>query len=153
MKKITSEDVLTKDIMDLILPIDEVAHVQSMNPLEHALLVLMKTGYSAIPVLDKDTQLEGVISKTMILNGVVGIERIEYEKLSEYTVEKVMNTKVPVLKTTDNLLTAIKMLINETFICVENEAGIVQGILPRSTILKYLNHYLRGLGHDIVQQP
>lgn len=153
MRKITGEDVLRKNFMDLILPIEEVAHVQSVNPLEHALLVLMKAGYSAVPVLDKDTRLEGVISQTMILNSILGIERIEYEKLSDNTVGKVMDTQVPVLKTSDDLLTAIKMLINRIFICVEDDDGIVQGVLPRSTILKYLNHYLRDLSYDIIQQP
>ncbi|HEX6923282.1 MAG TPA: CBS domain-containing protein, partial [Bacillales bacterium] len=43
MKKI--EDIY-KPIADWVIPADKVAHVQIGNPLEHALLVLIKTGYS-----------------------------------------------------------------------------------------------------------
>ena len=147
MAKITTEDVLQKNIMDLIIPSDVVAHVQTGNPLEHALLVLVKTGYSAVPVLDTSDKLKGVISKTMILNDIFGIERIEFEKLSERKVEQVMNDNIPVLKSNDDLLSAIKLSIDHTFLCVEDADGLFKGILPRSALLKYLNHYLRDQKH------
>ena len=152
LKRITTEDVLNKNILDLIIPADEVAHVQSINPLEHALLVLMRTGYSAIPVLDKDSKLQGIISKTLILNNIVGIERIEYEKLSERTVEQVMRQNMPVLKMNDDFLEAIKLSIDQAFVCVEDQEGTFQGILPRSHLLKYLNHYLRDARHSLAKQ-
>ncbi|MBM7645703.1 putative transcriptional regulator [Scopulibacillus daqui] len=143
MKKLTIEDVLNKDIMDLIIPSDQVAHVQVDNPLEHALLVLVKTGYSAIPVLDASYKLRGIVSKTLILDFILGIERIEFEKLSDHRVSEVMKTSMPILKTDDPFIEAVKLSINETFLCVEDENHIFQGILPRSALLKFLNHYLR----------
>ena len=150
MRRLTTEAVLKKDIMELIIPADMVANVQTTNPLEHALLVLVKTGYSAVPVLDTAYRLQGVISKTMILNDILGIERIEFEKLSERKVEEVMNRDIPVLKVDDDFLTAIKLSIDQTFLCVEDHEGNFKGILPRSAILKFLNHYLRDLSHTAV---
>ncbi|WP_341539793.1 cyclic-di-AMP-binding protein CbpB [Scopulibacillus darangshiensis] len=143
MKKVTMDDVLNKDIMELIIPGDKVAHVQVDNPLEHALLVLVKTGYSAIPVLDPSYKLRGVVSKTLILDSIFGMERIEFEKLSEHKVWEVMNDTPPVLKTNESFLDAIKLSIDHTFLCVEDQYGAYQGILTRSALLKYLNHYLR----------
>ncbi|GGH74109.1 CBS domain-containing protein [Pullulanibacillus pueri] len=153
MKKMTSEDVFKKNIMELVIPADKVAHVQSINPLEHALLVLMKTGYSAIPVLDRDSRLQGVISKTLILNNIVGIERIEYEKLGERIVESAMKKNPPLLRVGDDLLSAIKLSIDHAFICIEDDKGIFQGILPRSSLLKFLNHYLRDISRSVTDQP
>ena len=150
LAKITTEDVLRKNIMDLIIPSDVVAHVQTNNPLEHALLVLVKTGYSAVPVLDTSYRLKGVISKTMILNDIFGIERIEFEKLSERKVEQVMNANIPILKENDDFLIAIKRAIDHTFLCVEDMDGYFKGILPRSAILKFINHYLRDQQHATV---
>ncbi len=48
------EDKELKDltVQDLMIPSEKVAHVQLNNPLEHALLVLVKSGYYAVPVLD-----------------------------------------------------------------------------------------------------
>jgi len=147
MARLTTEDVLNKDIMDLIIPSDVVAHVQTINPLEHALLVLVKTGYSAVPVLDIDNKLKGIISKTMILNNIFGIERIEFEKLSERKVQEVMKADIPILKVHDDFLTALKLSIDQTFLCVEDEEGFFKGILPRSALLKYLNHFLQDQKH------
>lgn len=136
--------------MDLIIPDEKVALVQTNNPLEHALLVLVKSGYSAIPVLDTKNKLQGIVSKTLILNKIFGIERIEFEKLSEYKVRDVMKTALPLVKPTDSFLSVMKLAINEPFICVVDDEGYFKGILPRSTLLKFLNHYLRDLSHEVL---
>src|SRR5699024_12871918 len=78
------------------LPISEkVAHVQVNNPLEHALLILVKSGYSAVPVLDSSYKLAGTIGKTRILNQVLGLERFEMEQLSNMQVHEAMNSDIP----------------------------------------------------------
>lgn len=150
MKKITINDVISKDINDLIISSDAVAHVQTENPLEHALLVLIKTGYSAVPVLDSSYRLKGIISKTIILDFILGIERIETEKLGSHKVEEVMKRDVPLLKEGDDFLKAMKLAINHPFLCYELKDGYFGGILPRSSILKFLNHYLRDHSHESV---
>jgi len=53
-------------VSDLMISSEKVAHVQINNPLEHALLVLVKSGYSAVPVLDASSKLVGTIGKTII---------------------------------------------------------------------------------------
>src|SRR5690625_4046318 len=82
---------------DLMIPAEKVAHVQLNNPLEHALLVLIKSGYSAVPVLDTSFKLVGTIGKTAILNQILGLERIEVEKLSEIQVHEVMKDDITIL--------------------------------------------------------
>src|SRR5699024_2116841 len=88
----TREDKQLDDIIveDLMIPSEKVAHVQLNNPLEHALLVLVKSGYFAVPVLDASYKLAGSISKTVILDQILGLERFEVEKLSELKVQEVM---------------------------------------------------------------
>src|SRR5699024_4067202 len=78
-------------VIEIMISSEKVAHVQSYNPLEHALLVLVKSGYSAVPVLDKDYKLVGIISKTLILDEILGLERFETEKLNDLKVIDVMN--------------------------------------------------------------
>lgn len=150
VKKITTSDVINKDIKELVISSDVVAHVQTENPLEHALLVLIKTGYSAVPVLDSSSRLRGIISKTIILDFILGIERIEFEKLSEHKVEEVMRCDVPLIRENDDFLNALKLSINHPFLCYEDHNGYFGGILPRSSLLKFLNHYLRDRSHDAV---
>ncbi|OOE00529.1 hypothetical protein BO219_12720 [Anoxybacillus kestanbolensis] len=126
-------------LVELMIPSDKVAHVQVGNHLEHALLVLTRTGYSAIPVLDMTYKLQGLISMTMIMDAILGIERIEFERLETMTVEQVMQKNMPRLHVNDSFLKALKLLIDHPFVCVENDDGYFVGIVTRREILKRFN--------------
>jgi predicted transcriptional regulator len=113
--------------------------------LDHALLVLTKTGYSAIPVLDTSYKLHGLIGMTMIMDALLGLERIEFERLETMKVEEVMNRNIPRLQLDDSLLKALGLIVNHPFVCVENENGYFEGIFTRREILKQFNKQLRRL--------
>jgi predicted transcriptional regulator len=136
-------DFLRTDLDELIIPGERVAHVQLGNPIEHALLVLIKSGYSAIPVLGPNFKLHGLISKSMILDSILGIERIEFEKLSDYKVEDVMNKDIPTLKNTDMFVKGLSLSVDHPFLCVEDDNGVFTGILTRRAILKLVTQYVK----------
>lgn len=126
-------------VEELIIPAEKVAHVQVGNPLEHALLVLVKSGYSAVPVLDTSFKLKGTIGKTVILEEILGLERFEMERLPDIRVHEVMHTDIPCLNRDDSILTALKAVIDHPFVCVADQEGYFDGILTRRAILKQLN--------------
>ncbi|MFD1168405.1 cyclic-di-AMP-binding protein CbpB [Oceanobacillus caeni] len=134
------EDRRLSDISvgDLMISSEKVARVQVNNPLEHALLVLVKSGYSAVPVLDTSYKLVGIISKTAILNQILGMERFEIEKLSELKVKEAMNDNLLTLKKENNLLDGLNATIDHAFICVVDKDNYFDGILTRRAILKQL---------------
>jgi predicted transcriptional regulator len=138
-----SGEFLQLKINDLMIPSERVAHVQIGNNLEHALLVLTKSGYTAIPVLDPHYKLHGLISTPILMESILGLERIEFEKLEEKHVEEIMNKTVPRVKTNEPLELCLELLINHPFLCIETEDGFFEGILPRSTVLNQLNHHLK----------
>lgn len=126
-------------VKDLLISSEKVAHVQVDNSLEHALLVLIKSGYSSIPVLDAAYKLQGLISTAMILDRILGLERIEFEKLDNMKVKEVMNSNIPRLQLYTTFPEALNAVINHPFICIENEEGYFEGILTRRAILKLLS--------------
>lgn len=83
MISLHSEEFLGFNISDFMIPSERVAHVQVGNSLEHALLVLTKSGYTAIPVLDPQYKLQGLISTPIIMDSILGLERIEFEQLEK----------------------------------------------------------------------
>ncbi|MEI4828999.1 cyclic-di-AMP-binding protein CbpB [Bacillus sp. FJAT-53711] len=143
MISIPKEEFQQVFVKDLMISSEKVAHVQIGNNLEHALLVLVKSGYSAIPVLDPMYKLHGLVSTAMILDGILGLERIEFEKLEDMKVESVMNGDIPRLKLQDSFAKALEITIDHPFVCVENEEGYFEGILTRRAILKLLNKMVR----------
>ena len=148
MISLHSGEFLEISITEFMIPSERVAHVQIGNNLEHALLVLTKSGYSAIPVLDPHYKLHGLISTPIIMDSILGLERIEFEKLEEKKVEEVMKKVVPRVKTNESIPTCLELLINHPFLCIESEDGLFEGILPRSTILNHLNKFTRKLNKN-----
>ncbi|OEH94258.1 cyclic-di-AMP-binding protein CbpB [Bacillus solimangrovi] len=130
------------NLEDLLISADKVAHVQVGNTLEHALLVLVKSGYTAVPVLDSAFKLHGLISKNIILDSLLGVERIETEKLAEYNVEEVMDTNIPQVTLNHTFIKVLGMSINHPFICVVDEEGAFEGIITRRVILKLVIRHL-----------
>ncbi|GKU82321.1 cyclic-di-AMP-binding protein CbpB [Niallia sp. NCCP-28] len=142
MIRIHSDEFLDSTLKDLMIPSERVAHVQMGNNLEHALLVLTKSGYTAVPVLDPTFKLHGLITTPIILDKIMGLSRIEFEKLETIKVQEVMNTVLPRVKSSQSVLDALHLLVDHPFICVEDDAFIFEGILTRRTILQRLNNQL-----------
>ncbi|MHA6252042.1 cyclic-di-AMP-binding protein CbpB [Oceanobacillus sp. CAU 1775] len=136
MSTMQEKQIQNISIEELMISSEKVAHVQLNNPLEHALLVLIKSGYAAVPVLDSSYKLAGIIGKTVILNEILGLERIEFEKLSNMQVHEVMNTDIPRVTKDESLIDGLNAVIDHAFACVVDEDGFFDGILTRRAILK-----------------
>lgn len=143
MISIDGQQFFEHKVEEVIISSEKVAHVQIGNSLEHALLVLTKSGYSSIPVLNPKFQLQGLVSTAMILDGILGLERIEFERLSEMKVEEVMGKEIPLLYTTDTLARGLELVIDHPFVCVVDEENTFEGILTRRVILKQLSKNIR----------
>lgn len=143
MISLHSGEFIENNIKNLMISSERVAHVQIGNNLEHALLVLTKSGYTAIPVLDPHYKLHGLISTSIIMDAILGLERIEYEKLETKRVEEVMDTEIPHLKINAEIDAYMELLIDHPFLCVEDENGYFVGILTRRAVLKQLNTYIK----------
>jgi predicted transcriptional regulator len=145
MISLPNDEFLKLTIKELMIPSERVAHVQVGNNLEHALLVLTKSGYTAIPVLDPHYKLHGLISTPIIMDSILGLERIEFEQLEKKRVEEVMKSSVPRVKISASIKKCLELLVNQPFLCVETEDGYFEGILPRSTLLSHLNKIINKL--------
>lgn len=142
MISLNSKALLDTPISDFVIPAEKVAHVQIGNSAEHALLVLTKTGYSSIPVLDTKYRLHGLLGMKMITEAILGLERIEYDKLHNIKVDDVMDSDIVHLKINDTFQRALDLVINHAFLCVVDEEGTFAGILTRRVILKQLKKYI-----------
>ncbi|AQQ53862.1 cyclic-di-AMP-binding protein CbpB [Planococcus lenghuensis] len=147
MISLPNRDFLEAKIEDFIISSEKVAHVQIGNSAEHALLVLTKTGYSAIPVLDLKYRFRGLINAQRITDAILGLDHIEYERLPDLKVEDIMETDMPLIRPDDRFQKALDLLIDQNFLCVVDDAGMFTGILTRRVMLKQLKKRLYQL-HD-----
>ncbi|WP_313891455.1 cyclic-di-AMP-binding protein CbpB [Psychrobacillus sp.] len=142
MLSVTSKDFLQIPIKEFIISAEKVAHVQLGNNAEHALLVLTKTGYSSIPVLDIKYRLQGLISAQQITDEILGMEHIEYERLPSLKVDEIMKSDVAVIHIEEKFQKGLDLLVNNPYICVIDDEQTFLGILTRRVILKQMKKYL-----------
>lgn len=149
MLNVTEFDLSEKQVQDYMIDSDKVASVQSNNPLEHALLVLTKTGYNAVPVLGFEGEFLGLISKSHIIEEMFGLDQIDVQLLDGKKVEDLMDKEVKTLKLDDTLERALHLLIDDNFVCVVDQRNAMQGILTRRQLLKQIrNQFYRQKAHE-----
>ncbi|WP_017381295.1 cyclic-di-AMP-binding protein CbpB [Paenisporosarcina sp. TG-14] len=142
MISVTSRDFFEMHIEEFIISSEKVAHVQVGNSAEHALLVLTKTGYSSIPVLDSKYRLKGLVSTSMITDSILGLNHIEYERLPDFKVDVVMHSPVPSIHINETFKKGLDLLINHPFLCVVDDEETFLGILTRRVVLKQLKKHM-----------
>lgn len=133
------KNLLIEDEHTLIKPAEQVAVVGNENRLNHALLLLTTDKYSVVPVLDKQSKMLGLISMPTIMQAIMGIEDVHFEKLAEIEVGDVMDTDYPFVYEDYELEDVLRMLVNHAFITVVDEENYFKGIITRSEVLRGTN--------------
>ncbi|MGP6139650.1 MULTISPECIES: cyclic-di-AMP-binding protein CbpB [unclassified Jeotgalibaca] len=140
--------LLQDDDGQIFISSENVANLNINNNLNHAMLVLSKIGYNAIPVLDNESHIRGLVSMSMIINSIIGIDAIRFEELETMKVQDVMDKNVPIVEVSDELEDILRKLIDHSFLCLVNQEGYFKGIVTRKEILSRVNH----LVHEIHNQ-
>lgn len=128
---------------NLITPASDVAALREEDSLFHAMLVLSSSGYQTIPVLDEEDRVRGLISISMIVTKLEGIDAFDEDKLSIYKVKDVMSQVVPILFDDFDLEDVLRLAIDNNFICITYRDGYFLGIVTRKTVLErftYIAH-------------
>lgn len=133
------EKMLVDDIEELVKPASEVAVVGANNTLDHALLLMTSNKYSLVPVIDHKSRLKGLISMPLIMEAIIDIEDVQFNKLAELKVEDVMTTNYPVETMDFELEDVLRTLIHNAFISIVDDDGVLVGIITRHELLTGLN--------------
>lgn len=124
---------------NLVKPADEIAVVGTTNRLNHALLILTTDKYALVPVLDEKSRMQGLISMPSIMQAIMDIEDVHFEKLGEINVEEIMEKDFPYVYEDFELENVLHMLVDHAFITVIDQDQTFKGIITRSEILKGTN--------------
>lgn len=132
------DEIMSKEIGSLIVPREKVMIVRSKWNLEQALSKLMESGWSSVPVLNDEDHVEGIISKTLILEHA-RLEKVPYyHDFHRKFVKEAMQKDVPSLSEDTILRYGIELLVNWPYLPVMNQKKTFTGILTRRSVLDYL---------------
>ncbi|SHE47849.1 CBS domain-containing protein [Atopostipes suicloacalis DSM 15692] len=133
------EKMLIEDMDSLVKPANEVAVVGTSNTLDHALLLMTTNKYSVVPVIDEKSKIKGLISMPVIIEAIMDIEDVRFDKLGEIKVEEIMDTDFPVVTMDFELEDILRMLVHTAFISVVDDDEVLIGIITRQEILTGTN--------------
>lgn len=133
------------DRIQLVKNADRVAVMYSWHKLDHAMLILSSDMYNVVPVLNRESQVVGLISMARIARAAIQIEGMSFDNLNEMTVGDVMDTNVFKIKEDFEFEDVLKMLVDTSFICVVDDQDVFKGIITRSDVLRGTNHLVHNL--------
>lgn len=142
------EKMLIEDMDLLIKPANEVAVVGTSNPLDHALLLMTTNKYSVVPVIDEKSKIKGLISMPIIIEAIMDIEDVRFDKLGDIKVEEIMDTDFPVVTMDFELEDILRMLVHTAFISVVDDEGVLIGIITRQEILTGTNRIVHNFERE-----
>ncbi len=129
----------------LIIPKEKVVTVRPDWTLERALVVLTRHGVSSVPVISKDERVEGLISKTNILDFLLTAnnERIHFENISKRYVAEAMNQNHGGIMANSMFSFAFEVLIDRPYIPIIDVKNRFLGILTRKVVMEKVTEYFQ----------
>lgn len=132
------DEIMLKELGSLIVSKDNVACINKNLNLKQALDILIKSGWSSVPVVNDLEEVEGIISKTIILK-YGRLEKVPlFHDLQRKFVKDCMKTDIPTLSSDTTLHYGIELLVDWAYLPVVNLEKKFEGILTRRSVLEYL---------------
>ncbi|SDW45973.1 CBS domain-containing protein [Marininema mesophilum] len=125
-----------EEISSLVIPANQVIVVEPDWTLERALIVLTRKGYASVPVIDSEGKVEGVVSKTHILDYMLTRNDFQFAKLSHSQVKDVMNQNHSGILANSIFSFAFDVLIDRPYIPVIDLENRFEGILTRKVLME-----------------
>ena len=126
-------------VKNLMVPKEELVTVTKEDSLQFALDLIEKNDFLSIPIVGKN-KFYGVVTKELILKYFYRVtnEKSQIISLSDYKVEEVLKSDLPVLHMNDLVEAAANLLyLNKAvFVAVLDEAGEFKGIITHKDIFR-----------------
>lgn len=133
---------MSQDIRDLVLQKDKIITMHPDWTLERALIKLIRSGYTSVPVINSQDQVEGLISKTLILDFMTENQNINYNDLPNYFVHQAMNRNYMGIWENTPLSFALELMIDRPYVPIIDQTNTFIGILTRQAVLQKILAYL-----------
>ncbi len=133
------------NIASFIQPKVEVAYLRDSMTLHQGLRGLRESGYTAIPVIDREDRYVGVASEGDFLWSIMG--HVEYqEELDTRTVRDIIQGgKILPVRIDTSMEQLLEQVKQQNFVPVVDDRNVFIGIVTRKDIITYFmkNHPLR----------
>lgn len=126
------------NIFGILVPKQMLTYLNADETLDEAVEELMKSGYTAVPVIDKDGVYLGVVSEGDFLRKVMECGR---DRLGEHTVKEIISEdKEAFIITTVSKEEIMEKILDRNFLSIVDDRKCFVGIITRKCIIEYLSN-------------
>ena len=126
------------NIFGILIPKQMLTYLYADDTLDIAVNELMDSGYTAVPVIDREAVYLGVVSEGDFLRKVMECGR---DKLGEHNVEEVISKdKEAFIINTVSKEEIMEKILERNFLSIVDDRKCFVGIITRKSIIKYLSN-------------
>ena len=126
------------NIFGILVPKQMLTYLNADETLDVAVEELMKSGYTAVPVIDRDGVYLGVVSEGDFLRKVMECGR---DGLVEHTVKEIISEdKEAFIITTVSKEEIMEKILDRNFLSIVDDRKCFVGIITRKCIIEYLSN-------------
>lgn len=129
-----------------LLPKAEVSYLRDDMTMRQGLEKLRRSGYSAIPVIDKEDRYVGVVSEGDFLWNILAhnesLEEVTMKKLEHMTVRDIIQSgKIKAVCIDTDMEQLLEQAKNQNFVPVIDDRSVFIGIVTRRDIITYFSDF------------
>ncbi|NYS32497.1 CBS domain-containing protein [Streptococcus danieliae] len=146
------EDYLKAQESTFLTPAKNLAVVIDSHNVDHVILLLSQISYTRIPVVTDHGHYVGTISLTDILSYQMK-HNLSAEELESMDISHMVKRDGLTLGPDYSLTEVFHKLVDESFLPVLDDQGVLEGIIARKSILKATNALLHEFGQYYEMSP
>ena len=126
------------NILFVLTPKAMCAYIEADDTLRQAMERMERSGYSALPVLDKNGKYCGVVTEGDLLWTVKRVCGLDLRQTEEHSISEIQHRRaVQPVRVDTRVEDLISVAADQNFVPVIDDKGDFIGIVTRSRILKY----------------
>ncbi|MBQ9037767.1 MAG: CBS domain-containing protein [Erysipelotrichaceae bacterium] len=127
------------NILLLLKPKKMIGYLEENQTLRQGLEIMRFHGYTALPVINENGQYIGTVSEGDFLWNILETKNYSIFDQEKHSIKEILREGFnPPVKVTTPVENLVSQIMNQNFVPVIDDQGVLMGIVTRQNVIRYL---------------
>ncbi|MBR0474240.1 MAG: CBS domain-containing protein [Erysipelotrichaceae bacterium] len=127
------------NILLLLKPKKMIGYLEENQTLRQGLEIMRYHGYTALPVINENGQYIGTVSEGDFLWNILETKNYSIFDQEKHSIKEILRKGFnPPVKVTTPVENLVSQIMNQNFVPVIDDQGVLMGIVTRQNVIRYL---------------
>jgi len=127
------------NILLLLKPKKMIGYLEENQTLRQGLEIMRHHGYTALPVINENGQYIGTVSEGDFLWNILETKNYSIFDQEKHSIKEILREGFnPPVKVTTPVENLVSQIMNQNFVPVIDDQGVLMGIVTRQNVIRYL---------------